>query len=240
MSSDDDRAHRLSRYSGWILLVFIGVLLPLWGFGALADGLRDGETFTFDVPLLQAAHSIANARVDQAFLIITSLGYVRGVVPVDAILVLVLALAKRPREAVFAGISILGSLVLNLAVKHSFERARPSLWETLVHETSYSFPSGHAMASMTLGWVAVLLCWSKQSRIGWRLRWPVTCVAATFVLLVGLSRIYLGAHYPSDILAGWTAASVWVIGVYVLTFYGAESPVSNKNPSSISTWSQWD
>jgi len=240
MSSVDDRAHRLSRYGGWILLVFVGVLLPLWGFGALADGLRDGETFTFDTPLLQAVHSIANARLDQAFLTITSLGYLRGVVPVDAILVLGLALARRPRDAVFAGISILGSLVLNLAVKHSFERARPSLWESLVHETSYSFPSGHAMASMTLGWVVVLLCWSKQSRIGWRLRWPVTCLATTFVLLVGLSRIYLGAHYPSDILAGWTAASVWVIGVYVLTFYGAEIHVSKNDAFPISAWDHRD
>lgn len=224
MSSDDRRSHRFSWYGGWIVLVFVGVLLPLWAFGALADGLRDGETFSFDLPLLRAVHSIANARLDQAFLTISSLGYVRGVIPVDAIVVLGLMLAKRSREAVFAAVSIVGSLVLNLAVKHSFERARPSLWESLVHETSYSFPSGHAMASITLGWVLVLLCWSKQSRTGWRLRWPVTCVAASFVLLVGFSRIYLGAHYPSDILAGWAAASVWVIGVFVLTFHRSASP----------------
>ena len=221
MSSSDKRAHQVSRYGGWILLVFVGVLMPLWAFGALADGLRDGQTFSFDLPLLRAVHSIANAGLDQAFLTITALGYVRGVIPVDAILVVGLVLAKRTREAAFAGISIVGSLVLNLAVKHSFERARPSLWQSLVHETSYSFPSGHAMASITLGWVVVLLCWSKQSRTAWRLRWPVTCVAAAFVVLVGFSRIYLGAHYPSDILAGWAAASVWVIGVFVLTFHRA-------------------
>ena len=224
MSSDDRRPHRFSWYGGWIVLVFLGVLLPLWAFGALADGLRDGDTFPFDLPLLRAVHSIANAGLDQTFLTISSLGYVRGVIPVDAMLVLGLMFAKRPRDAVFAGISIVGSLVLNLAVKHSFERARPSLWESLVHETSYSFPSGHAMASITLGWVLVLLCWSKHSRTGWRLRWPVSLAAASFVLLVGFSRIYLGAHYPSDILAGWAAASVWVIGVFVLTFNRSASP----------------
>jgi undecaprenyl-diphosphatase len=67
---------------------------------------------------------------------------------------------------------------------------------------------------MTLACVAVLLCWPTRAR------WPVAIVAATSVVLVGLSRIYLGVHYPSDILAGWSAAMAWTFAVYALVFRG--------------------
>lgn len=202
-----------------MLLVFIGVFLPLWGFGAMVDGLREGQVFVFDLPILRTLHSIANTRLDQAALALSALGYGWGILPAGALLVLGLAVARRTREMTFAGLSIVGSLALNLAVKHLMARTRPSLWESLVHETSYSFPSGHAMASMTLAWVVVLLCWSRKSQVAWKMRWPVTFVAAAFVALVGLSRIYLGVHYPSDILAGWTAASIWVVSVFALMFH---------------------
>lgn len=211
---------------GWRALFWFGcMLLPLWGFGALVERLHEGEVFPFDLPLQQAVHAMARAGLDRMFVVVSALGYTWGVVPVDALLVGYLALRRRFREGLFAGLSIIGSLVLNLAAKYSFARARPSLWESIAPpETTYSFPSGHAMGSMTLAWVVVLLCWYPRSRWGWGWRWPVTILAAIFVLLVGLSRIYLGVHYPSDILAGWAAASVWVVGMYGLVFYGTLKP----------------
>jgi membrane-associated phospholipid phosphatase len=219
MAPEVKQSRRLGKRGGWILLVFTGVYIPLLGLGALIEGLRDGEGFTFDLPVLQAMHSIGNAHLDHMALTITALGYGWGVIPADALLVFGLVVAGRLRDMIFAGISILGSFALNAAVKHSIERSRPSLWEPLAHEASSSFPSGHAMASMTLAWVAVLLCWSQRSQPGWKMRWPVALIAAPFVVLVGLSRIYLGVHYPSDILAGWTAASIWVVSVYALMFH---------------------
>lgn len=213
------------REHGWrLLLVFAGLLLPLWGFGALVESLREGEVFAFDAPLLQLAHAMASAGLDRVFLAMSALGYAWGVIPIDVLLVLGLAFRRRYREGLFAGISIIGSLLLNLAAKHSFARPRPDLWPSIAPETTYSFPSGHAMGSMTLALVVVLLCWYPRSRWGWGWRWPATIIAALFVLMVGLSRVYLGVHYPSDILAGWTAASVWVIGVYGLVFYGSLRP----------------
>jgi membrane-associated phospholipid phosphatase len=219
------------RVHGWrLLLVFVGLLLPLWGFGALVEELHEGEMFPFDEPVLRFVHSLANAGFDRLFLAASALGYAWGVIPVDVALVLGLALRRRYREGVFAAVSIVGSLLLNLGAKHSFARARPSLWESIAPETTFSFPSGHAMGSMTLAWVVVLLCWYPLSRWGWGWRWPVTMLAALFVLLVGLSRIYLGVHYPSDILAGWAAASVWVVGVYGLAFYGTLRPWQLRAP----------
>jgi membrane-associated phospholipid phosphatase len=208
-----------------LLLVFGGLLLPLWGFGALAESLHEGEVFFFDVPLLQAAHAMASTGFDRVFILMSALGYAWGVVPADVLLVLFLTVRRRFREGSFAAIAVLGSLLLNVAAKHSFARMRPALWQSISPaETTYSFPSGHAMGSMTLALVVVLLCWYRRSRWGWSWRWPVAVTAALFVLLVGLARIYLGVHYPSDILAGWTAASAWVVGVYGLVFYGTLRP----------------
>ncbi|MEO6263374.1 MAG: phosphatase PAP2 family protein [Luteimonas sp.] len=219
------------RVHGWrLLLVFIGLLLPLWGFGALVEDLHHGEVFPFDAPVLQVAHAMAGAGFDKVFLAASALGYAWGVIPVDVLLVLGMAMRRRFREGLFAGISIAGSLLMNVAAKHSFARARPNLWESIAPETTFSFPSGHAMGSMTLALVLVMLCWYPRTRWGWGWRWPVTVIAALFVVMVGLSRIYLGVHYPSDILAGWTAASVWVVGVYGLVFYGSLRPWQVRDP----------
>lgn len=216
---------RFLRVHGWrLLLVFAGVLLPLWIFGALVDTLHDGQVFPFDVPLLEAMHAMASGTLNRVFLLFTELGYAWGVIPVDVVLVLVLVLRRHRREGLFAAMSIIGSLLLNLAAKHSFARVRPDLWTSIRPETTYSFPSGHAMGSMTLAMVLVLLCWSVRTSWGWGWRWPVSLLAAAFVVMVGLSRIYLGVHYPSDILAGWTAASAWVVCVYSLVFYGTLRP----------------
>jgi undecaprenyl-diphosphatase len=201
-----------------LLLVFVGVLLPLWGFGGLAEELHEGEAFFFDAPLLRFAHGLAAAGWDAFFVWMSALGFLYGVVPADVLLVLGLAAVQRLREGLFAGIAIVGSASLNLGVKQLFARDRPSLWESIAPETSFSFPSGHAMGSMTLACVLVLLGWHT------RWRWPVLAVASAFVALVGLSRVYLGVHYPSDILAGWTAALTWTAATYLLVFPHGQRP----------------
>ncbi len=195
-----------------LVLVFIGVLLPLWGFGELAEDLHAGEVFFFDAPLLQFVHTMARAGWDMFFVRMSAIGYLYGVIPVDIVLVFVLAVRRKLHEGLFAGFAIAGSALLNLGAKQLFARARPTLWESIAPESSFSFPSGHAMGSMTLACVLVLLAWHT------RWRWPVLAVSAIFVALVGLSRVYLGVHYPSDILAGWTAALVWTVGMYALVF----------------------
>lgn len=208
----------LRRYGLRLLLLFIGVLLPLWGFAELVEELREGEPFVFDEPILLLAHQMATAGFDRAFLLFSGLGYMWGVLPADIVLVLVLALRKRAREGLFAGLALGGSALLNLATKQLFARERPSLWESISPEDTFSFPSGHAMGSMTLAWVCLLLAW----RTPWR--WPVAIFAMLFTVIVGLSRVYLGVHYPSDILAGWTAASVWAVCCFFAVFQHHRHP----------------
>lgn len=195
-----------------LVLLFVGLLLPLWGFAALAEEVSEGEPFGFDRPLLLLANGLAGDGLDSVFLLITHLGYERGVIPLDVMLVAVLAARRRAREAVFVALALGGSALLNVAAKQLFARQRPSLWASISPETSYSFPSGHAMGSMTLAWVCMLLAW----RTPWR--WPVAVGMSAFVLSVGFSRVYLGVHYPSDILAGWTAASVWAVACFFLIY----------------------
>lgn len=199
-------------------LLFVGLLLPLWGFAELADEVREGEPFPFDEPILRFAHAMAGDGLDRVAVFFSAAGYQYGVVPFDILLVLVLAWRRRMREGMFAGIAIIGSALLNLSTKQLFARDRPSLWASIAPETTFSFPSGHAMGSATLAWVLLLLAW----RTRWR--WPVVASVAAFAVMVAFSRVYLGVHYPSDILAGWTAASIWTVSIYVLAFRGGARP----------------
>lgn len=202
----------LRRHGLRLAVVFVGLLLPLWVFGELADEIHEQEAIAFDEPILRFAHAVAREGFDTFFVFISKVGYAWGVVPFDVAFVLVLALLRRYREAVFAAIALGGSALLNIGAKLFFARDRPALWDSVAPETTYSFPSGHAMGSMTLACVLVLLAWHT------RWRWPVALSMAAFVVLVGLSRVYLGVHYPSDILAGWAVAMAWVAAVFLSVY----------------------
>ena len=210
----------LRRHPFRLLLPFVGVLLPLWVFAALAADVHRGEVFFFDQPMLVWLHAHASPRVDALFQLMSELGYHWGVVPVNIGLLAWLMWRRRYRDGLFFGLAVLGSAALNLGAKAFFARGRPDLWLSLAPEDTYSFPSGHAMGSATLAVAAILLAWHT------RWRWPVAAVGALFVLLVGLSRVYLGVHYPSDILAGWAAATAWVVAMYQFTVTAPRPPES--------------
>lgn len=204
------------QHAGRLAWLFVGLLLPLWGFAELAEEVHEKEAFFYDELLLLKARASATPGLDQWFLGASAAGYQYGVIPIDILVVLVLLWIRRWREASFAAAAFVGSALLNLATKQVFQRNRPALWESLAPETTFSFPSGHAMGAMTLAMTAILLSWHT------RWRWLVLVLAVMFVLQVGASRIYLGVHYPSDILGGWLAGMAWVVGVYFVLFrFGA-------------------
>lgn len=208
----------IRRHPWRLLLPFIGVLLPLWAFAGLASEMREDGFLFFDIPTMVFLHQWASPRIDAFFSVVSQIGYLWGVVPANVLILLWLVVRRRYRDGLFFGLAVLGSLALNLAAKNYFARVRPELWLSIAPEHSYSFPSGHAMGSVTLGVAATLLCWHS------RWRWPVFVAASVFIVLVGMSRMYLGVHYPSDILAGWAAGTAWVVAMYHLVAREAPKP----------------
>ena len=215
-----------------MLLLFACLLLPLWAFSSLVGEVHKKAVFPFDAPVLQLLHAWATPALDRIFMFTSRIGYLWGVVPTDAIVLAFLVARRRFRDGLFFGLAVVGSATLNIVAKHHYARLRPDLWISLAPETTYSFPSGHAMGSATLAVAIILLCWPT------RWRWWVMAVGLAFVGAVGLSRIYLGVHYPSDILAGWTAAMAWTFGIYILVDRKAPVPPASAAPSRDTLGSQ--
>ena len=176
----------------------------------LLDGLVLAHLkLPFDDPLLLDLHGHASAALDRVMLAFTFLGSVKVLAVVDVLVLAALLRRGAHSRALFWALAVSGSAALNLVVKHLTARTRPDLWLSIAPETSFSFPSGHAMGSMTLIAALAVLAWPT------RWRWLALTLGVAFVLLVGLSRVYLGVHFPSDVLGGWTAALAWVLGLRV-------------------------
>jgi undecaprenyl-diphosphatase len=215
---------RFIKQHGWRLLpLFVGLLVPMLLFGAIVEEYREDGILPFDKPLLLWAHGLATPAFDQFFVVVSDFGFKWGVVPVNVAILLLLVFRKRYREGLFWALATGGSALLNIAVKTHFARDRPDLWEQVVSETSFSFPSGHAMASATLATALILLTW----RTRWH--WPALVLLPAFALTVGVARIYLGVHYPSDILAGFTVAIAWVMGMHSVV---GRAPKPRAEPAS--------
>lgn len=203
--------HFLKAHHRQLLLLFVAVLAPLLLFGWLAEDVLEHQAFRFDDPLLLYVHHFATPGLDRFMLWMSLLGYQVGVVPADLVISLWLLLRRHLRAALFFILAVGGAGLLNQLAKSLFGRERPKLWPSLAPEATFSFPSGHAMGSMALVTALVILLWST------RWRYPILVLGSLFVLLVGFSRLYLGVHYPSDVLAGWVASLAWVMGLsYVL------------------------
>ncbi len=194
-----------------LLLLLLGVFLPLQVFGELAEDVWENEGgFPWDVPLLLAVHSTANPQLDVVVTMLTKLGVFWGVFPIATVTALVLFNRRRWRSLTYLIVTLLGSIIINRTAKVLLHRVRPHLWESPAPEFDYGFPSGHAMSSMTFVAVLVILTW------GSRWRWLVLIVGTIFVLVIGWTRLYLGVHYPSDILAGWMVSVGWAVGVSLI------------------------
>jgi undecaprenyl-diphosphatase len=211
-----------------LLLPVLAVLLPVALFLLLAEGVVGGSPGGIDAGVLRALEQVQSAALTVFLRVVTFLGGDWGVVIPTAAAVVVLLIVDRPRlrGAVFVAVVMAGTGVLQLLTKLLFERPRPGVFPPLVAVASYSYPSGHAMASAGLALAVGLLAW----RTRWRL-WAVAGGLA-FVLLVGLSRMYLGVHYPSDIVAGWLLAVAWVAWTW-LAFEVAGRPLGGIRRSGV-------
>lgn len=202
--------------SAKITMSFALFLAVSIGFAALADEVHEGETLGLDRAILEGIHSYASPLWDSFFLTVTHLGDVVLVAGVTALLIIILSLKKKYTYALLVAAGVGGAALVNLILKFMFERARPDLWQQLVTETSFSFPSGHAMASAALACCVIAVFWRTKFRI------PAAVLAALYTLVVGFSRLYLGVHYPTDVFGGWLLSTAWVLTIIgILYGWGA-------------------
>ena len=180
-------------------------------FAWLSDEVLRGETRGFDEATRAAVHAWASPALTTAMQVISFMGSTQFLFVATTIAVLFMIWARWKREAILFPITMIGAGLLNTTLKLSFQRARPVPFFDLLAPRTYSFPSGHALASFCFyGVFAALLVARIENRKWHLLLW---LSAAIIVLLIGLSRIYLGVHYTTDVLAGYAAALIWVLVV---------------------------
>lgn len=200
----------LARHRALLLTLFLGILVPLRVVWELGEGVWERGGFALDRVVLQWLHGQASPGLDSAALLASRLGGPLVMTVFGVLVALVLLVRRRRGEALFFVLGAGGAVALNLLIKLLIGRARPDLWVSLAPEPGFSFPSGHAMGTAAVAASLAFLAWPT------RWRWPALALGALFAFSVGISRMYLGVHFPSDVLAGWSAAVGWVVGVHQL------------------------
>ena len=181
-------------------------VLSLFLFACIAYGVAHDRTAGLDLAIRNQVHAYASPSLTKAMIFISFLGG-DGLTAAAILSVIAFLALHWSRAALWMVVTILGAVVLDLTLKYAFHRPRPVPFFVPVPYT-YSFPSGHSLFSFCFyGVLAGLLAGRMQSRLGRILVWTL---AALLVAAIGLSRIYLGVHYPSDVIAGYLAAALWV------------------------------
>jgi len=206
----------LNRLEFPVLLAGLVIASGLWGFEELMEVARAGTPHAFDTEILLAFRKagqpdspIGPQWLEGAMRDITSLGSASVLVLITAAVIVYLLMIRRPATALLIFVAVAGGQMLSSLLKAGIDRPRPDLVSHLVNETSFSFPSGHAMLSavtyLTLGSLAARFLHGRTTKIF------VLCLAVLTTVLVGISRVYLGVHWPSDVLAGWCAGFAWAM-----------------------------
>lgn len=170
-------------------------------FAKIAEDVWNRETSEFDRSLSVAIHGLESPFMNFTMRLFTTIGSLKVVIVV-LVPIVVEAIRRRDRRAAYSLLGVaVASEILNWVLKHLVGRPRPTLFEEIVTLHTYSFPSGHAMTGAAVyGMIGVVLAREHP-----RLRWPLAIAVPTLVVLIGFSRIFLGVHWPTDVLAGWAA-----------------------------------
>ena len=187
-----------------------GLVLPWVVFVNVAEDVWESGGFIGDKRILAFVHAHATPGLDKLALGLTAAGDPLPMGILAVVIAVGLAAWGTRQQAWFFGLSVGGALALNLLVKVVFARPRPALWLSLKPAFYYSFPSGHAMGSAAMAAALGFLLWRHRGR------WLAWGLGPLFGLGVGWSRVYLGVHNPSDVLAGWAAAVAWVAAVQLV------------------------
>ena len=205
--------------------VVVALMVPaaaVWGFIALADEVIEGETSHIDTAILLALRTPGNPVdplgppwLEEMMRDFTALGSTAVLTLITIATIGFLVMDKKPRAAFAVGVAVAGGLLISTFVKMGIDRPRPDLVPHGSYVHTASFPSGHSMmAAIVYLTLAAMLA---RLRPEWRVRIYILLVAVFVVILVGVSRVYLGVHWPTDVLAGWTVGSAWAMICWIVT-----------------------
>lgn len=188
----------------------------LWAFGVIADEVLEQETHAFDTAILtmfrvagDLSDPVGPAWAEQMARDITALGGYTVLILFTVMAIGYLALLRRWGTAALVLVSVAGGMVVSRGLKALFGRDRPDLVPQLVDVHTLSFPSGHStLAAVTYLTLGILLASIHASR---RLKGYILGCAVVLAVLVGVSRVYLGVHWPTDVLAGWSVGAAWAL-----------------------------
>ena len=194
-----------------LTLGVLALLLAMAGFAQIAGAVVDGAPIT-EVDLRLAAwlhtHAHASDALRSFLLVVTHLHSTPGVLTLTALAAAWFYRRGARHWVLTLLVTVPGGMLLNVAMKHTFERARPHFDEPILTLSTYSFPSGHSVAATLL--YGLLACYFTRHARSWSARAAIVLAACAMVALVAGSRLYLGAHYLSDVLAGMAEGCAWL------------------------------
>ena len=223
MSPFGDRRGAASFFGPLLLL-----LCALAFFGWLAHEVLQGRTQAFDERWRAAVHACANPVLTLALRCVTVIGAPGFGVALAAALFWMLWKAHNRHAALLIVVTGGGAAVLDQVLKRTFERPRPEPFFGLAKPDSWSFPSGHALFSMSF---YLLLAWLLHARLGPLARVIAWSSALALALLIGFTRVYLGVHYPSDVLGGYAVGGAWMLAVTLGDRWGRSRQPDRIDPA---------
>jgi undecaprenyl-diphosphatase len=187
---------------------FISLLFAL-GFGLIALLISDQKIANFDNRISENLHGLNTPLLTAIMKFFTFLGSGTAIAVIVVIVMIFFYKVLKHRTELVLLISVIcGSALLNLLLKIIFHRARPTIYHFIV-VSGYSFPSGHSMAAFSLYGILAFLLWKHiPNKLG---RSLLIIFSVLMFTMIGISRIYLGVHYPSDVLGGFLASGTWLI-----------------------------
>ena len=211
--------------SGALLLI-----ASAWLFGAIAEDVATGDSLTrLDLDIARWLHDRATPDTTRWMLVVTELNSTVAISSYSVVVGVLLYARQQWRGLAALFACVAGGLVLNVAMKFAFHRQRPFFEQPLLTLPTYSFPSGHVAASTIFYGLAVVWVWGRTRNAGWRVL--ALAAAATAIVLVAFSRMYLGVHYLSDVVAAFAEGMAWLaLCLGALAAFWRVAPVGEAPP----------
>ncbi|MGG0643942.1 phosphatase PAP2 family protein [Sporosarcina gallistercoris] len=193
--------------SGRLLTAFVSCLILAAVFGYVASSIGNGNIVQFDTPIIHFVQGAETPWLTEVMKVFTAIGSTNGVLAISAITLSLLLYFRQKALTILFVIVVGGTAALNLVLKLFFHRARPDL-NRLIEISGYSFPSGHTMMATSLYVILAFILW-RNARNSSRI---IYVIGAIFMIgMICISRIYLGVHYPSDIVGGIISSAFWLL-----------------------------